>query len=276
LTAVVEILSVGNELLLGNTINTNAAWIATQVTSSGAEVSRITTIGDNLTTISTGVRESLRRRPEFLIITGGIGPTFDDMTLRGVAKGLRRRLTVNREAVGLIRNHYARRFGRRSMHLTKARLKMAQIPVGAVPLLNPVGTAPAVLLTAKQTEIFCLPGVPSEAKTIFLASILAKVRAKAGGRSYVESWLRISGIYESSLAPIIDRVMKHTPGVYIKSHPRGIENKRANIELHFSILASTRPIGLRHIGLAVNEMKRELRNRAVKVRVSNTASWLSG
>jgi len=273
LHAVVELLSIGNELLLGNTINTNAAWIATQITSAGAEVNRITTIGDNLRDISGEVKKSLRREPDFLIITGGIGPTFDDMTLKGVAQGLGRRIRVDPAAVKLIRSHYARRFGRKTMQLTKPRLKMAQIPAGGVPIPNPVGTAPAVLLTLGQTEIFCLPGVPSEAKAIFLGSIFERIRAKARGRAYVESWLRISGIYESALAPIIDRVMSHTPGVYIKSHPRGIKNNRANIELHFSMFASTKPNGSRGIRKAVNEMKKELRARKVRVRVGSSASW---
>ena len=271
--AVVELLSVGNELLLGNTINTNAAWIATHVTSAGAEVSRITTIGDNLREISGEVKKSLRRSPDFLIITGGIGPTFDDMTLKGVAKGLGRRVRLDQDAIGLIRTHYARRFGGKRMQLTQPRLKMAQIPQGSVPIPNPVGTAPAVLLTVHQTEIFCLPGVPSEAKAIFLASIFERIRSKGKGRAYVESWLRINGIYESALAPIIDRVMSHTPGVYIKSHPRGIENNRANIELHFSTFASTKSIGSPIIRKAVSEMKKELHTRNVTVRTRTTASW---
>jgi molybdopterin-biosynthesis enzyme MoeA-like protein len=150
---------------------------------------------------------------------------------------------------------------------------MAQIPEGSTPIRNPVGTAPAILLTVKRTQIFCLPGVPSEAKAIFLESILGKIRSKASGRSYTESWLRISGIMESSLASIIDRVMSHTPGVYIKSHPRGIENNRSQIELHFSTFAPRKSIGVRSIHKAVNEMKRELRTRAVTVRVGTQASW---
>jgi molybdenum cofactor synthesis domain-containing protein len=266
---IVEILSVGNELLLGNTVNTNASWIAAQATSVGAEVSRITTIGDNISEISGAVRESLRRAPNFLIITGGIGPTFDDMTLKGVARALGRRIRLDQDAVRLIRSHYARRFKGKRIKLTGPRLKMARIPHGSVPLRNPVGTAPAVLLAVNRTQIFCLPGVPSEAKAIVQESILTKIRAGANGRSYIESWLKISGIMESSLAPIIDRVMSHKPGVYIKSHPRGIENDRPQIELHFSTFAAARAAGIRTLRAAVNEMKKELNNRAVKVRVAH-------
>ena len=275
MNSVVEILSVGNELLLGNTVNTNAAWLATQVTSAGAKVNRITTIGDNMGVISGALRESLRRHPDFLIITGGIGPTFDDMTLRGVAKGLGRRTKLDSNALELIRSHYFRRFKRKRMSLTEARLKMARIPQGGVPLHNPVGTAPAVLLAVGQTQVFCLPGVPSEARAIFLESILERIASDAGGRSYVESWLRISGIMESALAPIIDRVMAHTPGVYIKSHPRGIRNGRSQIELHFSVFAPAKPVGVRSVRKSVDEMKSDLRARGVRVKPVSQASQAS-
>jgi molybdenum cofactor synthesis domain-containing protein len=263
----IEIVSVGNELLLGNTVNTNASWLAAQATSLGSEVSRITTIGDNLSEISGAVRESLRRAPDFVIITGGIGPTFDDMTLKGVARALGRRVRLDRDAVRMIRGHYARRFKGKRIKLTGPRLKMACIPNGGIPLPNPIGTAPGVLLTANRTQIFCLPGVPSEAKAIFQTSVLARIRAEAGGRSYVESWLKVSGIMESSLAPIIDRVMTREPGVYIKSHPRGVENNKPQIELHFSTFALARATGNRTLRAAVNEMKKQLKDRNVTVGV---------
>jgi molybdopterin-biosynthesis enzyme MoeA-like protein len=94
---------------------------------------------------------------------------------------------------------------------------------------------------------------------------LAKIRAEASGRSYVESWLKISGIMESSLAPIIDRVMRHNLGVYIKSHPRGIENDRPQIELHFSTFAPARATGIRTLRDTVEEMKKDLKNRGARV-----------
>jgi molybdenum cofactor synthesis domain-containing protein len=265
---VVEMLSVGNELLLGNTVNTNAAWMAAQATSAGASVSRITTVGDNLSDISNAVRESLRRRPNFLIITGGIGPTFDDMTLRGVAKALHRRVELNRDAVELIRRHYVRRFEGIPMKLTKPRLKMARIPQRGVPLHNPVGTAPAVLLHINRTQVYCLPGVPSEAKAIFQESLLDKIRSEAGGRFFVERWLTLKGIMESNLAPIIDRIMTRTPGVYIKSHPRGVENGVSKIELHFSTFSPAGSVAHRILRRAVSEMKKELRHQRGKVRVT--------
>jgi len=236
LTCTVELLSIGNELLLGNTVNTNASWVAEQVTELGGEVTRITTVGDNLEEISTAIREVLRRKPALLITTGGIGPTFDDMTLRALAKALRVGLRLNESAVSMIREHYARRFQKRRVPLTKPRLKMALIPDTGTPIRNPVGTAPGVRIRSGATDIFCLPGVPKEAKAIFRQTLSKVIRAKTGGMTFAEKWFKVKGVMESSLAPAIDKVMRTWRGVYIKSHPRGIEaSGRPSIELHLSI-----------------------------------------
>jgi molybdopterin-biosynthesis enzyme MoeA-like protein len=103
-------------------------------------------------------------------------------------------------------------------------------------------------------------------KAIFRESISKKIHAKAGGKAFSEEWIKVSGIMESALAPIIDRVMTHWAEVYIKSHPRGVEaSGRPHIELHFSTFSSKQMKGVQAVGGAVKEMKREL--RAVGARV---------
>lgn len=259
-------MSVGNELLLGNTINTNACWLATQVTSLGGSVTRITTVQDNLKEISTAVLESLGRRPDILITTGGIGPTFDDMTLMGVARALKMPVRVNPAAVQMIREHYARRFPGRKLILTKPRLKMAQLPIRGIPVRNPVGTAPAVSLISGETQIFCLPGVPKEAKAIFRESVSTAVRAISRGAVFAETWLSVHGVMESVLAPMIDRAMRRWPGVYIKSHPRGIEaSGRPHIELHFSMSASEPNTAGRTLSGASHYLTNRLRRYGAKI-----------
>lgn len=232
----VEIISVGNELLLGNTVNTNAAWIASHVTSLGAKVTRITTVADNLDQISQTIREAIKRRPAFIITTGGIGPTFDDMTLSGIARALRVRLKLDRTAVTMVRDHYARRFPGRRIRFTKPRIKMASIPSGGKAVRNPVGTAPGVKLIAHGTGIFCLPGVPREARAIFRDSISRSISSRTAGSVFIDRWISVRGIMESTLAPMIDQVMSRWPEVYIKSHPKGIgAGGHPQIKLHFSI-----------------------------------------
>jgi nicotinamide-nucleotide amidase len=262
----VELISIGNELLLGNTINTNAAWLATQITSLGGAVTRTTTVRDNLKEISQAIKEALSRKPDFIITTGGIGPTFDDMTIRAVAKALNLRLRLNRTALKMIREHYARRFPSHRISMTRPRLKMAFVPSGGTPIPNPVGTAPAVRLSVRGTQILCLPGVPKEAKAIFNESTSRAIRYKAGGRVFIERWIKVQGIMESSLAPIVDEVMSRWPGIYIKSHPRGFEGAgRPHIELHFSISGRDAERAEHVLNGAVSDASVQLRDCKAKV-----------
>ena len=260
----IEIISIGNELLLGNTINTNASWIATRVTSEGAFITRITTIGDQLVEIVKTIRESLRRRPDYVITTGGIGPTFDDMTIKAVAKAVGRKLEVNPTALAMIKQHYSNKFPG-PVKITKARLKMAILPVNGVAITNPVGTAPGVLIKTKQASIFCLPGVPVEARAIFRKTIAPQIRLRTGNR-YVERWVRVLGVMESALAPLIDQAMKRWPGVYIKSHPRGFEGERIpHIDLHFSKFSSNSKQTGKEVEAAVEFMTMKLRGLNARI-----------
>jgi len=90
-----EIICIGNELLIGKTLNTNATWLAKRATSLGITVKRITIVRDEIEEIADVIREVLQRKPRFIITTGGLGPTFDDKTLEGIAKALNRKLEVN-------------------------------------------------------------------------------------------------------------------------------------------------------------------------------------
>src|SRR3989441_4670728 len=209
----VEVLTVGRELLIGKTVNTNAHWIGGRLARMGTRLSRITTIDDDLRDISSSVRESLRRKPEFLVVVGGLGPTPDDMTLEGIAKGLRRTLALNGEALRLVRSHYVG-MGRGDLRLTLARRKMARLPLGATPLKNTEGTAPGVRLEARGTIIFALPGGPREVKSIFRSSLEGEIRQKLGRLHTKTVILKLERIFGSTLAPILKRTMERHPTGY--------------------------------------------------------------
>lgn len=236
-----EILCIGNELLIGKTLNTNAHWLAGHATSLGMTVKRITIIGDCVDEIAAGIHEALRRGPRFIIMTGGLGPTFDDMTLEGIAKALGQRLLVNEEALEMVIGKYEVYFGRkmRKSELTSARVKMATLPEGGKPLPNPVGTAPGILASIKETRIVALPGVPPEMEAIFEKYVSPLLRKTAGRTAFFEKSIHVNGIAESLLAPLIDRAMHDNPRVYVKSHVYSkaqpeCEGKRPGIELHLS------------------------------------------
>ena len=232
-----EIVCVGNELLIGKTVNTNAKWIAEQTAALGITVKRVTVVADDVNEIVTVIRESLGRKPQFLITTGGLGPTFDDKTLEGIAEALNRKLAINTEAVKMVKEKYeayAMEKGVTPVELTQARYKMANFPEKAKAIPNPVGTAPAVRIDLEKTALIALPGVPSEMKAIFKETLAPMLKQVSGGSFFYEESICIDGVMESSLAPLIEIVMRDNLGVYVKSHPKGRESK-PRIEVHFSI-----------------------------------------
>ncbi|MCW4044580.1 MAG: nicotinamide mononucleotide deamidase-related protein [Candidatus Bathyarchaeota archaeon] len=239
MTQEMEIICVGNELLIGKTLNTNAQWLAKQATDLGITVKRITVVADEVDEIANAVREALKRKPQFIITTGGLGPTFDDKTLEGVAKALNRKLEINPEALQMVKERYEayakeRRIGK--VELTQPRIKMATIPEKTEAIANPVGTAPAVSVNLKKTILIALPGVPAEMEAIFKATIAPLLKQASSSNAFYEKSIYADNIMESTLAPLIDKVMHDNRGVYIKSHPKGEENK-PHMEIHFSTTA---------------------------------------
>jgi molybdenum cofactor synthesis domain-containing protein len=231
-----EIVCIGNELLIGKIVNTNASWIGKHATSFGITVKRITVVADDVDEMAAAFQEVLVRKPKFMITTGGLGPTFDDKTLQGLAKALNRPLEVNKEALQMVKakyTTYAKTNRISEIELTPPRIKMATLPEGTLPVANPVGTAPGVQTCVGGTVIVVLPGVPSEMKAIFEESVVPLLRQAAGDVSFYEEAIYVDQIMESVLAPLIDVVMHDNPFVYIKSHPKQQEDK-PRIELHLS------------------------------------------
>ena len=264
----VELICVGNEILIGKTLNTNAHWLAKRVTSLGLKVNRITTVADNLEEISSAINEALSRNPRFIITTGGLGPTFDDKTLEGIAKALNLKLEVNDEALKMIEEKYAQyvKEGRmEKAELTPHRVKMATLPVGAKPLPNPVGTAPGVLINYENVTVIALPGVPSEMKAIFDESVVPVLRKEAGKVIFYEAGMEVLGIVESEIAPLIDKVMHDNPYVYIKSHPKG-EEKTSRIELHFSTTSEDAETAKKRVGRAIIQISDMIKKKGGKIR----------
>ncbi|MEM4657941.1 MAG: molybdopterin-binding protein [Candidatus Methanosuratincola sp.] len=227
----VEIISSGRELLIGKTVNTNAAWLASRVTEIGASVTRVVMVGDSVREISGAIVEALGRKPGAIITTGGLGPTYDDMTVEALASALRVPKVLNEDALRLVSAKYSGM----GLPMAPQRIKMAYLPVGAVPIRNEVGTAPGVAAEFRGASIFCLPGVPSEMKAMFDSSVLPAL-SKRSGVVYGERTLLVEKIPESTLASAIDEVRRLHPNVYFKSHPKGSEALPV-IEMHLSAYA---------------------------------------
>ena len=228
-------LAVGKELLIGRTMNSNAHWAGRRLAKMGTMLSEVTTIDDDLAEIANAFRAALKRSPDFLVVVGGLGPTPDDMTLKGIATGLGVRLRRSEKALQMIKDHYAKR-GLKEIELTPARLKMARIPWGAEPVANEVGTAPGARIVTGRTTVFCLPGVPAEMRSIFRTSVEPEIKGRLGKlyRKYVT--MKLEGVLESALAPVISSALRRHPGAYVKSHPRGIREGVSRIELDVAVV----------------------------------------
>lgn len=252
-----EIISVGNELLIGHTLDTNSHWIAKRFTKFGWTLQRITVLRDSLAAIRDGVTGALRRRPDLLITLGGLGPTHDDMTLKGIAIALNKRLVLSPEAFAMVKARYSKL--EVSTGLTLFRRKMATLPQGAEPLPNPVGTAPVVTIKIGPTRLVSLPGVPSEMKAIFTGSVIPMLK-EPKAEAPKEVSIGLVGIIESALAPALDRTRKAFPGLYFKSHPRGREGGiRSLIQLH---IYSVNPHSRAKLDIAVEYLLRVLSKSA--------------
>ncbi|MFX0017264.1 MAG: molybdopterin-binding protein [Promethearchaeota archaeon] len=249
----VEILVVGNEILIGKTQDTNSNWMAKRIAKYGHILKRITTIGDELDLISSTIQDIIKRKPDIIITSGGIGPTFDDMTLEGIAKGLNRKLELNEHAYNAIKKVYERAYKRGFLKLegmTKEREKMAYLPQGSTPLPNTVGTAPGVKISEESTIIFILPGVPAEMKAIFRNVITPFLREKQG--KFVERGFLFSGIGESQIAPYITKLEEKYPQLWIKTHPRiGL-----SVEVEVSITCFNVDNGEELVDKALNEARK--------------------
>ncbi len=223
--ATISILSIGNELLKGSTVNTNMAFIAKEATSRGHKVVMAMEVLDRADEICQALNYSLSKT-ECVITTGGLGPTFDDMTTRSIAGCFGLSYGINDEALALVKSKLPM-----NMELSESRLKMAYLPETSTPIQNPVGTAPGMFLKRGNKVILSFPGVPREMESMVVSSFDLIPKSN---HSYYQKSVYISGVYESLFSPVVDRLMKYYSGkIYIKSHPRG-NGKISMLELDVS------------------------------------------
>ena len=219
----VEILTVGNELLRGEIQDTNTHWICRLINSRGGRVVQATMLPDIEEKIAAAVRSAIDRGVVVLFVSGGLGPTDDDLTLAAVAKGAGLELILHESARQMVRERYDDFHARGILAeggLNPFREKMAKLPVGAQPLHNPVGTAPGVLLHAGKTTIICLPGVPPELEAIISVSLAGFLDQVFGAGGSFARTLVVRCNDESIMVPALSQTIARYPQVYIKSLAR--------------------------------------------------------
>ncbi|MBW7933060.1 MAG: competence/damage-inducible protein A [Gemmatimonadaceae bacterium] len=197
-------MTIGDELLLGFTIDTNGAWLARELAPHGITVVRRTSVGDGADDIASAVKAALDRTGA-VITTGGLGPTSDDLTKPAIAALFGRALHEDAEVVAWLRRRW-KALGR-SGDLPRSNLQQAQVPAGAIVFPNAHGTAPGIWLEDDRGRwVTMLPGVPREMRGLFRDELLPRLLARADGPATVvrSHTIRTTGIAESALS---DRIL---------------------------------------------------------------------
>jgi nicotinamide-nucleotide amidase len=196
---VAEIISIGDELLIGQVVNTNASWIARQLHENGISVGAINSIPDDADRIKEALADSLERA-DVIILTGGLGPTKDDITKMTLCEFFGTGLEWHQPTL----DNIIELFGSKGIPVLEKNRDQAMIPQGSTPLRNPFGTAPGLWFEKDEKVVVSLPGVPYEMKAILTGSVLPRLMEKNLGTLYFHRTVLTHGMGESMLAEKID------------------------------------------------------------------------
>ncbi|HXL86762.1 MAG TPA: competence/damage-inducible protein A, partial [Gemmatimonadaceae bacterium] len=202
-TSQVELITIGDELLLGFTIDTNAAHISRVLAASGIEIARRTTVGDDAEKIAQAVQEALDRTGA-VITTGGLGPTSDDLTKPAIARIFGRAMKTDEAIATKMEERWRARFPNSSFPASNR--TQAEIPEGARILVNRHGTAPGIWLEDEKGRwVAIMPGVPREMRGMLAEEVLPAIQARMKGVETVvlSGTLRTTGIAESAIAELL-------------------------------------------------------------------------
>lgn len=194
---VVELISVGTELLLGNIVNTNAAYLAQQCAGCGLSCFYQTVVGDNDARLQEVVKNGLKRS-DVLILTGGLGPTEDDLTKEVVARAMKKKLVEDSKAREMIQTY----FDNRGMEITENNWKQALVPENAIVLYNHNGTAPGLIVESGEKCAILLPGPPKEMVPMFEEYVVDYLKKK-NPEVIVSTTVKLCGIGESKVEDMI-------------------------------------------------------------------------
>lgn len=201
-----ELLTIGDEILYGQIVDTNAQWMSVALDEVGIKVIRKTTVGDKETEILTALAEA-EQRADIILITGGLGPTSDDLTKPCLAKYFNCELRIHEEALAEVTEF----FKSRGRELTERNRQQAALPVCCTKITNPVGTAPGMWFNKDGKVFVSMPGVPHEMKKMMTERVIPKLRERFTLPVIQHEIIRTAGIGESILAERIEGWEKSLP-----------------------------------------------------------------
>ena len=194
----VEIIAVGTEILLGNIVNTNAAYLAEKCAGLGLSCYHQDVVGDNEERLSETIRLALTRA-DIILLSGGLGPTQDDLTKEAAAKVMGKELYLHEPSREAIRQFFAER----NLEITENNWKQAMVPEGAVVVENPGGTAPGIIIAENGKHVVLMPGPPGELIPMFEKSIMPYLAGLTSGVIYSQT-VKICGVGESKAESMVE------------------------------------------------------------------------
>jgi nicotinamide-nucleotide amidase len=249
--ATAEIVAIGSELLLGQIVDTNSAWMAQRLTALGVNLYFKSVVGDNPGRMKEVLARALERA-DIVITSGGIGPTQDDLTREIVADVTGRRLVQDPGMLTQVEEH----FRRRGRPMTPNNLRQSYLPEGAIPIKNPNGTAPSFIVEDSRAVVYSLPGVPVEMKWLFENEVEPYLRSKFNLAEVIHyRVLKIIGIGESAVDDKVGHLIANSQNPTV-----GVLALPGQVDVRIAAKAADRDEAMRMIAPVEAEVRRLLGN----------------
>lgn len=243
---VVELISVGTELLLGNIVNTNAAFLSEECARLGLDCFYQTVVGDNEKRLTDTIKTAMKRA-DIIILGGGLGPTQDDLTKETSAKICRKKLVMDETA----REYIGKYFESKKISIPDNNWKQAMVPEDSIVLYNPNGTAPGIIMEYEDKKLILLPGPPNELKPMFTDQVVPYLRKLLPG-VILSKTVKICGIGESAVEQFIEDIIDEQNNPTIATYAK-------TGEVHLRVTASAE--NEKEAGKLIKPVVKELKNR---------------
>lgn len=220
----VSIITIGDEILIGQIVDTNSAWIGEHLSDIGLQVIEKIAISDDISEIVHGIDRAVDRA-DIVIITGGLGPTRDDKTIEALSQYFDVNLVFHEETYGRIKDIFAKR----DIPLKESHKAQCNLPANATVWSNNKGTAPGTMYHHKETTIISMPGVPYEMKSIMEVHAIPYLSERYGGGHIMHHTILTAGLAESTLSDMISDVEDHLPNQFSIAYLPNINKVRVRI-----------------------------------------------
>ncbi len=201
------LINIGNELLIGQVVNTNAAFVGQEMSAAGFAMTETVTVGDNKEAITEAVRSAMAKT-DVVLMTGGLGPTKDDITKTVICEYFSRKLVEDAPTLQRVTDLFAAR----GMAMTETNRQQALVPEGCTVLPNTLGTAPGIWIEQDGKVLVSLPGVPYEMEKLLKDEVVVRMKARSvGSQALCHRVLQCTGITESGLSDLLESYERQLP-----------------------------------------------------------------